>query len=264
MGLSAHFRIVLAGLVVLVLAASPGAQARELGGVGDLTGIDLTRGLHFAPSAQLDDPMSFLPKGDLASDAWDWPIVIGQYLSSAALSVGGAVLFNRLSTSPSGATQDTVKRDLITYGLLQFLTVPLASATGVYLVGSADEYHDVGYAWPLLANYAAELILIAVRIGINVGGLKGGDAAGVAGDVLGKFAPIDYVLHAIVVPVTVTYFSLRSRGPKGMSLVGERETAPVPMAVLPAVRSVASVREASAMAPTGPLAVQLPLAALRF
>jgi hypothetical protein len=252
-------------LAVLALTAAP---ARALAGA-DLAGIDPFRGLKLLPRAQLDDPLSFLPKGELAGDPVVWPIAIGQYLASAAVSVGGVFLFDKLSTPAEGAnlTADALRTRLIKFGVIQFLSVPLVSATAVWGVGMADEARDPGYLWPLVANYGVELILVGVRLGLSIGGLKGGDAVAaidqVSGAVGGSYAPVDVILHAVVVPLTVTYFSIRSRGPKGISLVA-RDKPALPMAVLPAVRDEATVRGAAMMAGPAVASVQLPILAGAF
>jgi hypothetical protein len=263
-----RFPVVLIAVVALLAAHFPrtAAAATPLAGLGDgLGGIDLTRGLHLLPRGQLDDPLSFLPSGSLGNDTIDWPIAIGQGLASAAISVSGAILFTKLGTPAAGATQSQVKNNLIGYSLLELATLPLLSGTAVYFIGNADAYHDVGFGWPLAANYVAELILIGIKIGVDLGAAQGLDQAKDASELLGKYGVVDYILHAIVVPVTTTYFSIRSREPKGLSLsVNERPSAINVASVRPVFASVASAHEAASLVAATPVVTSVPLVAARF
>ena len=257
MGVRSAVRHGIVALVALALMSLPSlARARTLS-LSGLDGIDLTKGLRLLPQSQLDQATGFLPKGQLADDPVVWPIALGQFALSAAINIGGVALFDYLTTAPAGWSTKAVQGQLITYSIVQFLTQPLVSATSVYLVGEADDLHDVGYGWPLLANYAAELVLVGVKLGLDLGAVKGTEVATKAADMLSTVAAADYVLHALLPPIATTYFSLRSRDPKAISF-GQLDR------VLPSTKSVADARAEAALAVAQPLIAAVPVAVGRF
>ncbi len=249
-------------LLVLLVAIPAMGRARALslfdsGDGPDLTRIDLTRGLRLLPTAQLDQASGFLPKGQLGDDPVDWPVALGQFATSAAINVLGAFAFNSIATPGKNWSAKAKKGQLITTTVIQLLTQPLVSATGVYFVGEADSVHDVGFGWPLLTNYVAELVVDALKVGIDLGAASSSDALKQASDLLSAWVAVDYVLHALIPPVATTYMSIRSREPKSIAF---SELAPV----VPSTRSVADLRSQATLAAAQPMVAGLPLAAGKF
>lgn len=254
-----------AGLLLACMWMAPTGAAAEVGGLPSLpAGLRL---LPSGPATQFDDGgmLSFIPKGEFAQDAWEWPLVAGQFLSSAAVNVGSIFLFSHLASSDAGRPVDEARRALLMWGLVQLAATPLASSSAVWGVGSLSDIHAVSFGWPLLVNYAVELLLVAMKVGVGYGliDLKGADVVAGVQDLLGPFLIIDWLLHGLVVPATVTYFSLRSRTAVGFSFA--RREAPLPARALdqPSVRSVVD-RRAESVRADGVTVLPVPLLALRF
>lgn len=199
------------------------------------------------PSMQLDDGgvLSFIPKGSFSSDPWEWPIVAGQFAASAAINVGSVFLFNFLADGGGDQSVEDVRKSLLLWGLVQFATTPMLSATAVWGVGNASSVYSVAFGWPLAVNYVVELLLTAAKIGVGYGLVevpKGEVVAGV-NKLLGPFLIADFILHGILVPASVVYFSVRSRDAKGYNF-GSRDV-PFPAYALarPDAHPVAGRRE---------------------
>lgn len=220
-----------------------------------------------APSMQFDDGglLSFIPKGEFAQDAWEVPLVAGQFLSSAAVNVGSIFLFSHLAGSDTGRPVEEARRALLMWGLVQLAATPLASSTAVWGVGSLSHIHAVSFGWPLLVNYAVELLLVAMKVGVGYGliDLKGADVVAGVQDLLGPYLIIDWLLHGLVVPATVTYFSLRSRTAVGFAFAARETPLPARSLDQPVAHSEADRRAERSQATADP-GLLVPLWALRF
>lgn len=249
-------------LTAWLLATISPAKAFESGGAGGLPELP---SLSLMPSAQFAQPsLSLIPKGALADDPWEWPVVLGQFFTASAINFGAAILFNHLS-DPGEASIEEARRQLLKWGIVQFATTPLVSATGVWAMGSLSPVHDVGYGWPLVANYGAQLILVAMKVGLGygLGNFQGGDSVRSLRDVFGAYLVVDMILHGLLIPMTVTYFSIKSRGPKSLGFASRAPLSPVALEPPPPLRAAADVRERRSHEAAVPV-FAMPLASLRF
>lgn len=198
------------------------------------------------PMMQFDDGgLSFIPKGIYSSDPWEMPVVLGQFAASAAVNVGAVFLFNYLASGDEGQSEKEAENALLLWGLVQFATTPLVSATSVWAMGNLSSVYSVSFGWPLLVNYVADLVLTAAKIGLGFGlvDLKGSSEVGGMKRLLGPYLIVDVLLRGILIPATTTYFSIRSRDAKGYDFSQSDRPLPVYALQKAPFRSVVEQRE---------------------
>lgn len=216
---------------------------------------------------QFDDGgLSFIPKGIYSSDPWEMPVVLGQFAASAAVNIGAVLLFNQLASGEEGQSEEDAENALLLWGLVQFATTPLVSATAVWGMGGLSNVYSVSFGWPLLVNYIADLVLTAAKIGLGFGlvDLKGSSEVGGMKRLLGPYLIVDLLLRGILIPATTTYFSIRSRDAKSYDFSANE--APIPAYALQKApfRSVVDLREQSKRSNAGATELSVPLVALGF
>ena len=138
-------------------------------------GINLTPdlpNLRLLPTGQFEDGLDLFPKGDLADDAWHVPAVATQFFSSMAFNIASVAVFSALAESTTRLSVNEARSKLLTMGIVQLLATPLLNDTIIWFAGNAvSDIHDHGWAWPLLANYLVELIVVGARIGYAYGAI---------------------------------------------------------------------------------------------